>query len=116
MIELKDINEACKYYTEESGIEVTPNAQELLFVVLKGIEKDPHPTWQISRESKDLQKMSERHFSSLPVYLRTVFRRVRARGGWTRDGKRIEIKQITTFDLAHQMTSLVDMFCDVDCN
>lgn len=115
MISREDITQICIHYYEESKVEVTENAQELLYILFKGIVEDPHQRWEIRNNREALEQLSERHAGTLPAYLRGVFRRTHMRStmrGISREGPR----KITTFDLAPQLGWIVETFCDIDCD
>ena len=107
MISTEQITEQCYLYEQKSGVKVTPNAQELLRVVLNGIEEDPHPNWKYDGK-KELEARTKNYIQDLPKILDQAFLYCR------RIDPQIEKRRLlTTFDLAHQMSTVVSVVCGI---
>lgn len=97
MIKQTRISDTCQLFAEETGIKVTPNAQELIGLVLNGIIDDPHPNWHTNKS--DNEKVADKFAYDLPQMLHDVMHSENV------------THEITTFDMLHWLTLRLPSLC-----
>jgi len=65
-----NVRHYCSVFQEETGIEVTEVAQNLITAIFEAFVMDPHPSWEVG-DQKHLENM-RMLMKSLPTYLKQV--------------------------------------------
>jgi hypothetical protein len=78
-------------FMEQTGIEVTAEAQNLTKTILNGVLSDPHPRWEATPEER--VEIVNNYIQNLPETLTTLAKDENVEGS------------ITTFDLLHWLST-----------
>jgi hypothetical protein len=99
MVSREQIATASLQFKNQTAVEVTPAAQDLIRVVLSSVEDDPHPRWMAS--AGDRAAIVKRLLADLPDYLGRI---VTAE----------ETKTLTTFHVLHWLAVNLDRICPIE--
>lgn len=107
------VEKAADRLATQARIELTPGARTLLAVILQQIIEDPHPVWN---KEIDTKAAAEDFARALPVILLRAagdgyvpYSEFRPYRRWRRPER--SKKRLSTFDLLHQMSWIVDELC-----
>jgi hypothetical protein len=93
-----EIEKKIQALSEIYNVSVSIQAQSILGECIEAITVDPHPSWPSSRGDRQHQQFQDDMLNALPSALANL-----AVG--------MKLKKITSFDLLHNMSALVDGMC-----
>jgi hypothetical protein len=83
------------------GISITPQAKAILDQCITAIVADPDDSWPFKADQSKLEKFQTDMLDALPSTLAQVF-------------NRRKITKITSFNLLHSLTEIIDRICPID--
>src|SRR5947208_1291359 len=100
---LREVQDKVRQYINESGIDVTIQAQELIASVLGSFLFDPHPGWQSGMGDEHTQNF-EALLNKLPAFLEQIG-----------NLPYVENNRITSFDVIYWLTKNISAICPYIC-
>jgi len=86
-------------FTSETGVKVTERAEAMIGALLEAVISDPHPRWEAGPDR--YRGVYREALDRIPTFLNDI--RAHGFGG----------DVITTFDVAHRTTPIVEAFCPI---
>jgi len=96
------VNASCLRFSQQTGIEVTQQTQDLIATILTSIEQDQHPSWQV-REGQ-INNIAQAYIEATPLFLHQIAasENINANG------------RITTFSFLHWFSRIFEpLMCAV---